>query len=537
MTALHRTRLIVLTIIALLFGTKEAMAQTAPAPAAPSPLEPLLKLNQAFATNDPKRFAEIHAPGTTDETAFDSAEQTLLTARGQFFAVYRAKLDPQNNSHMLAAFTDSKAIPEERLRAAVVKRLDDHTADVEIPNELTYRIALVNGQWRIQSGASIGSMYPADPAMALRALTQKLHDRASAFELTTQEINAGTLATPADVSKAVGDRLQKIDAALHSALPPPAFVVLANASINNTEHSDPKFKAGVDPDVKHFDEPSMLLLSTSAGPAADGHTFRIVDATPYLGKRVRISAYLKCDGVGNGAGIGMVAVEKSGKWGAFDTPSNQLVGDVTTNSRLITGTSDWKKVQCVADIPEETQIFGFGLQMFGSGKTWLDGARIEIVGKDVPTTDDQNLHLYSAYSPKYSIAIDRTTKRDGHPVICITPHTPPRGAHSWFGLTDRHPDSLLGHPVRLSAWMKCEGKCTAHLSLVAALHGQPDTEIDVDAGKPGFPLSTQWQHYEVTGNVPADAQCLTEGDFLWGNGKVWIDEFKIENLDTPPQGL
>ena len=85
--------------------------------------------------------------------------------------------------------------------------------------------------------------------------------------------------------------------------------------------------------------------------------------------------------------------------------------------------------------------------------------------------------------------------------------------------------------------MKCEGKCSAHLSLVAALHGRPDTEIDVDAGKPGFPLSTEWKVYEVTGNVPADAQCLTEGDFLFGNGKVWIDEFKIENLDTPPQGL
>jgi len=150
MKVLNCARLIVFTTFAVTAVAK-GVAQMTPAPGGPSPLEPLLKLNEAFATNDPKRFADIHAPGTADEAAFDAAEQTMLTARGKFFAVYRAKLDPQNTSHILAAFTDSKAIPEERLRAAVVRRTDDHTIDVEIPSELTYRIVQANGQWRIQS--------------------------------------------------------------------------------------------------------------------------------------------------------------------------------------------------------------------------------------------------------------------------------------------------------------------------------------------------------------------------------------------------
>jgi len=312
----------------------------------------------------------------------------------------------------------------------------------------------------------------------------------------------------------------------------PAVLALANESFDHPEHSSAGFKCGMDPNVTSSGKPALLLLSTTANPTADGNAFCRVDVAPFLGKRVRISAMLKSANLANWGGIGMAAIAESGKWVRFDTSSNQLLNGAI--NRPIHGTTDWSRIEIVSDIPTDTSKLMVGVQMKGSGRLWIDGAKIEVVGEDVPTTDDQNPHLCSDYAPKYSLAMDPATTRDGHPVICVTPDTSPRGAHSWYGLVDRQPDQYLGHRIRLSAWMKCEGTSQAHLSLVAAMPGrQSDREIDNQAGQPAFRLSTVWRQYKVTGNVPANAQCLTEGNFLFGDGKVWIDDMKVEIIDNP----
>ncbi len=313
---------------------------------------------------------------------------------------------------------------------------------------------------------------------------------------------------------------------------PPAPVMIPNDSFK-PERSDPAFTCQLDPSTARSDGPCLLLSSSTAKPTANGNAGCKLDPTPFLGKRVRISAMVKSENLTNGGGIGMAAIAGTGKWLRFDTPSNQLVD--STTPRLIHGTTDWTKVQIVSDIPSQAAFLGIGLQMKGPGKLWLDDAKIEIVADNEPTTDDQNPHLYSDFSPKYSVELDETAPHDGRPTICITPHSPPPAAHSWFGLIDRQPDKYLGHQIRISAWMKCEGHSQAHLSLVAAMPGpQKDHEIDKDAGKPAFPLTSDWRQYEVTGTLPANAQCLTEGDFLFGTGKVWIDDMKVEVIDAPP---
>jgi hypothetical protein len=310
----------------------------------------------------------------------------------------------------------------------------------------------------------------------------------------------------------------------------PYVLVLPNESFNHPEHSSPGFKCGMDPNVTSSGKPALLLLSTTAAPIADGNAFCRIDVTPFLGKRVRISAMLKSANLANWAGIGMAGIAQNGKWVRFDTLSNQLLNGA--RNRPLSGTTDWSRVEIVSDIPRDISQLMVGLQMKGSGRVWIDDAKIEVVGNDAPTTDDQKPHLYSDYAPKYSIAIDQATPRDGHPVLCVTPRTPPPGAHCWFGLNDRQPDQYLGHRIRLSAWMKCEGNGRAHLSLVAAMPGrQSDREIDNQAGQPAFPLTGTWRRYEVIGKFPANAQCLTEGDFLWCNGRVWIDDMKVEIID------
>jgi len=65
--------------------------------------------------------------------------------------------------------------------------------------------------------------------------------------------------------------------------------------------------------------------------------------------------------------------------------------------------TDWKKVEIVEDVPEEAQTIYIGLYLRGAGKLWMDGARIDLVATDVPTTDDQRWHSWSYSSPHYTL--------------------------------------------------------------------------------------------------------------------------------------
>jgi hypothetical protein len=120
----------------------------------------------------------------------------------------------------------------------------------------------------------------------------------------------------------------------------------------------------------------------------------------------------------------------------------------------------------------------------------------------------------------------------------MTSHNIPRGAHCWVGLDNRHTDSMRGHQVRATAWMKAE-KSNSH-AFMNLVDGEPGSsiggkEFDDRAGQPYVPLSTEWKKYEITGTVPLDAHMIEHGIFIWGPGKVWIDDMKLEDTEAYDQ--
>ena len=60
-------------------------------------------------------------------------------------------------------------------------------------------------------------------------------------------------------------------------------------------------------------------------------------------------------------------------------------------------------------------------------------------------------------------------------------------------------------------------------------------EFDARAGQPNYPIATDWKKYEITGLCPLDAKTIEQGIFLWGTGKIWIDEFKLEDTEAYDQ--
>ena len=71
------------------------------------------------------------------------------------------------------------------------------------------------------------------------------------------------------------------------------------------------------------------------------------------------------------------------------------IDSVTTNTlkfdnmqnRAIKGNSDWNCYSVVLDVPESSAVISIGMLLSGNGEIWLGNTRLDLVDKNVPTTD------------------------------------------------------------------------------------------------------------------------------------------------------
>jgi len=97
----------------------------------------------------------------------------------------------------------------------------------------------------------------------------------------------------------------------------------------------------------------------------------------YLGKRIRLTGYLKTENVKGYAGFWMrVDKEDSKKPLSFDNMSE----------RGIKGTTDWNQYEVVLNVPEGASNIAFGAILKGTGQLWFDKLNIEEVPLSVPVT-------------------------------------------------------------------------------------------------------------------------------------------------------
>ena len=130
------------------------------------------------------------------------------------------------------------------------------------------------------------------------------------------------------------------------------------------------YKIGLDKSVYKTGSSSALLESIDEKIDGFGTLMQTCLADDYLGKRVKMTGYIKSKDVSGWAGMWMrVDAKNERKTLSFDN----------MRDRPIKGSNDWTKYEIVLDVPAESGTLNFGVLLDGTGKIWFDSVSFEIV--------------------------------------------------------------------------------------------------------------------------------------------------------------
>jgi erythromycin esterase len=95
-----------------------------------------------------------------------------------------------------------------------------------------------------------------------------------------------------------------------------------------------------------------------------------------------------------------------------------------------------------------------------------------------------------------------------------------------------------GKHIRLRGWVRGELRgplSSGHLLLTIRTPDVLESKsFDAMADKP--PLTSKWQLYEVTADVPKDAVTISYSIGMVGDGRIWLDDVSLENVAAPEAG-
>jgi hypothetical protein len=110
-----------------------------------------------------------------------------------------------------------------------------------------------------------------------------------------------------------------------------------------------------------------------------GGMMQTTAAESYVGKRVRLSGWIKTENANEGGGHLWLRIDGQER--------GQTLGFDNMDNRAAKGTTDWQEGSIVLDVPSGARALAYGFFVSGGGKMWVNGQQIEVVGPDVPTTN------------------------------------------------------------------------------------------------------------------------------------------------------
>ena len=147
-----------------------------------------------------------------------------------------------------------------------------------------------------------------------------------------------------------------------------------------TGESPYDYETGLDNNIVHSGNYAAYLKSKHEKARGFATLMQQIKADHYRGERVRFSAFVKSVDVKEAAGLWMRIDHSSGEVLAFDNMMD----------RPIKGTNEWNHFSVVLDIPVKSEVIAFGVLLNGPGQIWVDELGFEMVGDDVPVTNQRS---------------------------------------------------------------------------------------------------------------------------------------------------
>ncbi|PCO04798.1 hypothetical protein AWR36_012440 [Microbulbifer flavimaris] len=133
-----------------------------------------------------------------------------------------------------------------------------------------------------------------------------------------------------------------------------------------------------------IDDKSLVIRSDKAGMDQHGLVVKRIDATPFLGKRVRLKVDFKPTDVKQSVIVFFNAQKQ------LDDERKTLTWD-STWVEPIRGTSDWQSKEMVLQVPEEASFLGMGAGLAGPGQVEIGAVDVHEVPMTVAVTDKEYL--------------------------------------------------------------------------------------------------------------------------------------------------
>jgi hypothetical protein len=147
---------------------------------------------------------------------------------------------------------------------------------------------------------------------------------------------------------------------------------------------------GINPTVRCEENASALICSRVTAAEGFGTLMQSCRPGKYLDKRVRLSAIVRTENIQIWAGL----------WFRVDGPERgKSLRFDNMHDRPLVGTKDWSRYSIVLDVPSEAIWLAYGILLSGAGKAWIADMRIEIVGHDIATTNQEHTNPRTPEEP------------------------------------------------------------------------------------------------------------------------------------------
>lgn len=138
------------------------------------------------------------------------------------------------------------------------------------------------------------------------------------------------------------------------------------------------YEMGIDHEVVHQGKASGYLKSKTVLDSTEFATMmQSFKANQFVGKRIRLSCFIRTEGVDTYAGM----------WMRVDDAMEDVLQFDNMSNRPIKGNTNWNRYSIILDVPERSAIISFGIILSGQGTVWADQFTFEEVDENTPTTN------------------------------------------------------------------------------------------------------------------------------------------------------